>query len=520
MADEVNQVSGAGPDIRTIDFREVGATGLRRFSGFIFEEFLKELTGIKGVQIYKEMGSNDPTIRAFLYAIEHLTRRVKWRVEPASVQPIDQEAADFLETCKDDMSATWSDTIAEVMSMLQYGYSVHEIVYKRRCGNVFDPSMRSKHSDGRIGWRELPIRSQDTIYRWQFDDHGGIQGVEQLAPPHYYHVTIPVEKFLLFRTTLHKNNPEGFSALRGAYRPWYFKKHIENIEGIGIERDLAGLPVAEVPPELLSQSATPQQKLQLQYIKQLVTNIRRDEQEGIVFPLAYDLNGKEMYRLKLLSTGGQRQFDTDKIVQRYDQRIAMVVLADFLFLGHGGVGSQALVKSRTDLFSMALTSFLDIIEQIFNRYAIPRLFELNDFGVSDYPQLRHGDVLNVDLTTLGDYITKLAGAGFPLFPNADLEKHLMEVANLPLPPEPELEESLQVESTEQEQVRPKSRTIPAIPKQTPSGMDVTNDTTPVNEKPPITRATNQGGNAESNTNNLSEEETKRNLKDQKRNPLL
>ena len=34
-------------------------------------------------------------------------------------------------------------------------------------------------------------------------------------------------------------------------------------------------------------------------------------------------NGKPLYDLKLLTTGGSRQFDTDKVIQRYDHRIAM-----------------------------------------------------------------------------------------------------------------------------------------------------------------------------------------------------
>lgn len=495
MADDPKQI---------IDFREVGATGLRRFSGFIYEEFLRELTGWSGMAVYKEMSWNDPTVSAILFAIKMLCRRVTWRTEPASSQPNDLEAAEFLDSCRDDMSMTWIDTINEALSMLEFGYAPTEIVYKRRCGDVLDPSMRSKHSDGRIGWRKLPIRSQDTIYRWQFDDHGGIQGVEQLAPPHYYHVTIPVEKLLLFRADTTKNNPESRSILRAAYRPWYFKKNIENIEAIGIERDLAGLPMAGVPPELLSASATPQQKAQLNYIKEIVTNVRRDEQAGIVFPMAYDVNGKELYKFSLLSTGGTRQIDTDKIVQRYDQAIARVVLADFLLLGHNNVGSFALASSKTDLFATAIGAFLDIITEVFNRYAVPRLFALNDFKITDYPKIVHGDIESVDLKELGDYITKLAGAGYPLFPSVDgkLEQWLMKVAHMPEPPQQAGMESLNVD---QEQNTEAGETdnptnhleISSNPKQTPTGAAISADTTPVNQKPPTEPVTtNASGNTE------------------------
>jgi hypothetical protein len=487
------QTSG---DEQIVDMREIGASGLRRFSGFIYEDILQELTGWKGIAIYKEMQQNDATVGAVLFAIRMLCRRVKWFTEAGGQTPGDKVATEFLESCMNDMSQTWIDTIDEILSFLGYGFSAHEIVYKRRCGDVFDPTMRSKYSDGRIGWRKLPMRSQDSIYRWQFDDHGGIQGVEQLAPPHYYHVTIPVEKMLLFRPTVERNNPEGRSILRTAYRSWYMKKNIENIEAIGVERDLAGLPMAFVPPEILSSGANAKQKQIASAIQEIVVNVRRNAQEGLLFPLDYNAEGKPRYDFKLLTTGGNRQFDTSAIITRYDTRIAMTVLADFILLGQDKVGSFALASSKTNLFSTAIGAFLDIVADVFNRYAIPRLFALNDFKVSDYPKIKHGDLGSVDLNELGQYIQRLSQSGMPLFPNQELEKHLLEVAGIPTgeaAPEPSPEIPIQEQnSLGKDQVQ-----IPGLPVQTPSSDGYPTDTTPVNQKPPITSpVTNADGDTE------------------------
>lgn len=490
------QASSNGEPTQVLDFREVGATGLRRFSGFIYEEFLRELTGWQGIAVYKEMINNDATVFSVLFAIKMLCRRVKWFTEPATSGRDGDEAAEFLETCMNDMSQTWIDTIDEILSMLDYGYSVHELVYKRRCGDGLDPSMRSKYNDGRIGWRKMPIRSQDSIYRWQFDDHGGIQGVEQLAPPHYYHVTIPVEKMLLFRTTVQKNSPEGRSILRGAYKSWYSKKNIENIEGIGIERDLAGLPMAWVPPELLSQNASPDQKAILAAIKDMTINVRRNAQEGMIMPLMYDNNGKQIYDFKLLSTGGSRQFDTNAVINRYDQRIAMTMMADFLLLGQDKVGSFALASSKTNLFSTAIGAFLDIIADVFNRYAIPRLFALNDFDITDYPQIKHGDLGSVDLKELGTYIQTLSAAGMPLFPNADLEKHLLELAGMPTSGVMEVPDDAQIPIEAPNIMGENTLIVPALPVQTPS-LGGINDRTPAEGQPPVVSpVTNAQGDTE------------------------
>jgi hypothetical protein len=424
--------TGGGPK-QVVDMREVGVTGLRRFSGFIYDEFSPELIGWKGIAQYKEMAYNDATVKAILFAIKMLCRKVPWFAEAASEESADQEASEFLESCMNDMSQTWIDTIDEILSMLEYGYALEEIVYKKRNGADVDPAQRSKYKDGRIGWRKLSIRSQDTIYRWQFDDHGGIRGAIQIAPPHYTNVVMPIEKLLLFRTTISKNNPEGVSLLRGAWRAWRIKKDIENIEAIGIERDLAGLPVALVPPEILSANASQGQKDILARIKDITVNVRRNAQEGVVFPSDYDQNGKPRYEFKLLSTGGTRQFNTTEIINRWDQRIAMTVLADFVLLGADKVGSFALASSKTNIFSTAIGAFLDIIADVFNRYAIPRLFALNSFeGITDYPKIKHGDLGAVDLNELSTYIQRLSQSGMPIFPNEDLEKHLLELAGLPV----------------------------------------------------------------------------------------
>lgn len=419
------------------DFKELGATGLRRTSGTVYEEFLYNLRGIRGARVYREMADNDPTIGSMLFAIEKVITRLEWRVDPyndnsadGDITPEDKEIAEFVESCLNDMSDSWDATLSQILSMLVFGYSYHEIVYKRRMGDNKDATKRSKFDDGRIGWRKLPIRAQETLFQWQFDEDGGIQGMTQMDPAtggaHY----IPIEKALLFRTSSQKNNPEGRSILRNAYRPWYFKRRIEEIEAIGIERDLAGLPVAYIPPEYLSSTATAEQQTVLASIQSIVTSIKRNEQEGIIMPTLYDESGRKMFDLQLMSSGGSRQFDTDKVIQRYDQRMSMSILADFILLGHDRVGSYSLGTSKMDLWSMAVDSIAKNIAEVMNQYAIPRLLKLNGMDVRRAPFLTYGEVSHVDLTEISDFVTKLAQAGV-LMPDPKLEDYLRELAGLP-----------------------------------------------------------------------------------------
>lgn len=748
---------------------EIGSSGLITYGGQISEESLRKLAGVRGIKTFAEMRDNDDTVGAILFIIDKLLRNVDWTAEPADESPESKRIADFLDSCTKDMEHSWGDMISEILSMLPFGWSSHEIVYKVRTGlETENPSYYSEYDDGMVGWRKLPIRSQETLESWVFNDSGDVVVMNQL-PPLGGIRKIPVEKLLLFKTQSYKNNPMGRaldpttpiitpngwkildelqpgdkifdetgkvryvtdradwedrpcyklvfndgssiiadenhqwishsandryqgrsvqlrttseiansiktsmgtsnhsipwasaldypeqahildpyyvglwlgdgtslcsdischaddaeetrnelqkfgwkveikqngdpncngrtlsvqndekwstrnpqsllrslnlisnkhipdsylrgsisqrlallaglmdsdgtvdqygccsfsntnmnliagveelvrslgcsaysrihkkangvthmkdgwevnfkpifvpfrlkrkiakikdmrhrqnhyivsarpvrprrtvcievdspshlflagesmipthnSILRNAYRPWFFKKRIEEVEGIGIERDLAGLPVAGVPAEILAGNATAEQKATLSAIKKLVTNIRRDEQEGVVFPLVYDESGNKLYTLELLSTGGTRQFDTNAIITRYSKAIAMTVLADFIFLGQTKVGSYALSSDKTDMFSASLGAWLRSIADVFNKQAIPRLMKLNGIERKYWPKLKPSDIEKENVNEFCDNIYKLVGVG-ALMPDDSVDQRIRQLLSL------------------------------------------------------------------------------------------
>lgn len=408
------------------DSKEIGRVGQRRYGGIFYEEFLSELRGRKGAEVFTEMSNNDETIGAILFAIEMLVRQASWNVEPGGSTAKDREAAEFVKSCMDDMQQTWIDTISEILSFLTYGWSFHEIVYKRRMGRTKDNRTSSKYDDGLIGWMKLPIRSQETLYQWEYDDQDNLIGMTQMPPPDFGLITIPMNKAMLFRTRSRKDNPEGRSILRTAYRSWYFKRRIQEIEGIGIERDLAGLPVITTPEGMDIWDKDDEDMNAIRAgLEAIVKNIRRDSTEGLVLPFGYTF--------ELTSTGGSRQFDTNSIIARYDTKISQTVLADFIQLGHESVGSFALSSDKTNLFSMAICAFLDIICQTFNSQGIPALIDINGdhfAGVTDYPRLTHGDIEDVDLATMATYIKDMTSIGV-IIPDESLEDYVRQLGKLP-----------------------------------------------------------------------------------------
>lgn len=417
-------------------FLEFGTSGISRWG--IQEEFLVELQGIQGLRLYQEMRWNDPIINAVFFGIEHSLRQVRYYAEPASDRPEDRQAAEFLEQCIHDMSFTWDDTLQFILTMLEQGVSVLEIVYKKRLGPnpppyVPDPAP-SQFNDGRIGWRKWAPRPLDTLApgeEWVFDEKGGVQGIRQQAPPDYVTRTIPIRKLLLFRTTpAPHNNPMGRSILRGMYASYFFASQLREIEAIGIERNLVGVPIAYLGRDCTFSGETSDYV----QIQKALRRLRRDEQEVLVLPRHKMAEGGETgIRVELLSParGTVGKLDISPVISRYEKRIALTVLAQFVMLGMEGTGSYALARTQKDFFSMAIGAWANQIASVINRYAVPRLFALNAFpGITGLPRWIPSEAGVPDLQALATYVNKLVGAGV-IQPDEALESAIRAYGRLP-----------------------------------------------------------------------------------------
>lgn len=447
--------SGAVPASFAADagdtFRNIGSSGLKQFGGYVREEFLPFLNGPRGMAVYREMGDNSPIVAGLLFAIRAVMRKVQWRVEPADDSPRAQEARDFYESCMHDMSDTWEHFINEALSMLQYGYSPHEINYKRRLGPQLDEAravasgeqkkVGSRFDDGKIGWRSLPLRGQDTIQKWYFDEESRILGLQQI-PWQGSMIDIPIEKLMLFRPSSYKGNPEGRAIIRPAYRPWYFTKRLEEQEAILFER-MGGIPVIRVPGSIISQAKAGQADAiaALETYKKIGKATRIDEQMYVLIPsdMHPGPNGpssQPLYDFKLETPqSGSRSTTADTTITRHNNTILMSVMADFLTLGHEARGTQSLAVSKIDLFLQACEGFLDGIASVINRHGLPRLCYLNADDIDMLPTFEPDMASQLDPAGLGQLLLQCSQAGMPLFPDPNLENWVRDNMGMPALPE-------------------------------------------------------------------------------------
>jgi hypothetical protein len=359
---------------------EIGYTGLVEYSGQIRDDFLKEFHGKEAYKRFNEMRLNNATIGAGLLAIEYIIRSMSWEFTSDEDEDPWQE---FVEESRKGMSQSWNDLVSEAISFVWAGFSIFEIIYKR-------------DEAGRLTWRKFAPRGQDTVYQWLFDDTGGLAGFRQLAAPKYQAVDIPMEKSILFRTRLEKNNPEGRSLLRIAWVSYYYLKNLQQIEAIGFERDVNGLPVIKLPEGAdTNESSTTSDASKA---AKIVRNMRVDEQAGLVLPFGWDA---------LLLSGNGKSFDSlSNAIERYEKRIATAFFSQFLMLGQDGVGSMALSESSTDFFMSAVNAIADIFSETFTKYAVYRLLKLN--GATDEEarrvKLTHTPASSVNIEKIGAFI--------------------------------------------------------------------------------------------------------------------
>jgi len=378
----------------------IGVSGLPVFAGRIFADFLPEMRGLQAYKRFDEMRRNSSTIGAALLGLEIAVRgATEWRYE--SDEGENDPRLELLQRSDDNMRISRNDHISEALTMLWAGYAPCSITYER--------------VDGEILWKKIYLLAQDTIWRWYFDEDGGLEGLEQMAPPLYKTEYIPIERIILYRTKVELNNPEGYSLLRNAWIDYYFAKNIKQIEGIGIERDLAGMPYIKLPSSAdTSPGGTDMNKAEL-----IVRNIRNDEQAGLIIPDGWEVG--------LMTSGGTRLFDTDKIINRYEQRALMSIMSQVFMLGQEGKGSLALSNDQSDFLTMFVNTIADIIAETFSKYAIPRLMKLNGFE-SDGLRLVHTPANKVEMEKLGSFLQSI---GDKVTWTAQDEEWLRDTVHLP-----------------------------------------------------------------------------------------
>ena len=432
---------------------EQGYAGLRVSNKQILEEANRVFAFPAFLKTVSEMRSN-PTVAAAFNVYRMLISRVQWTVEPPEGATDTQKArAKFVQQCTKDMEGSWGQFISETLTYLEYGFSVQEKVYRRRLR-----TNGSRYNDGLVGLRKLAPRGQDTIKSWFFSEDGRDlveigQTLVNLENGFRYQsildknsdglVHIPREKFLLFAADATKGNPQGRSLLKPIYLAYKRLELLQDQELVGISKDLAGIPLIQIPPKYMDPNASPEDKAVFEMCKKIVENLAAGEQRGLVFPKMADPESKlDLFSVSLLERKGQG-VDLDKVIQRYQNDLLTALSVDVIKMGQDDGGSFSLADSKTNMLTLALSHRLNEIAEVLNTDLIPQLFALNGWIDEELPKFKAGDIEEVSMEEFSKLIQRVASVGLVEIDRDWLNK-IREVAGIKLKPndEPVDKESL------------------------------------------------------------------------------
>ena len=424
MSEDSNLKPDSDAVIPRIKLSEYGTTGLRVSNKQIYEEANRLFQYPQFIKVVNEM-KNDATVASCLLAGKTLIGRVDWSVQPpVGATDVQKQRAKFIESCMNDMDHTWGSFITEVTSYLEYGFDVHEKVFRRRLR-----SNGSRYNDGLVGWKKLAQRNQNTITGWKFSEDGReLLSVEQsvanlnssvklaLSKGIGSTVEIPKSKFLLFTCDSTNENPEGRSILKGAYTSYKKLQLLQDQMMIGVARDLGGVPVFGIPPRYLDPNASAEDKAVADSFRQIGENLNTGAQSSVVMPLMYDPETKQpVFKMDLLESKGGKAYDVPAICKQLQDDIAAAMSCSILRLTGNSPDNYSIGTGRTNLMALHLAYRLKEITDVINNDLIPQTFALNGWTDEQLPKIVFGDFDRPAMEEFSKMLQRVASVGLVEF---------------------------------------------------------------------------------------------------------
>ena len=435
----------AGSIVPRIKLGEQGVLGLKTSNKRILEEAQAAFRYPAFINTVNEM-RNNPTVGAAMNVYRMMMSRVKWCVEPPTESTdVDIERAEIIRSMMDDMEHTWSNFIESVIPYLEYGFSINEIVLRRRLKRN-----GSKFDDGLVGLRKLAPRSQDTISGWEFSEDGSdlvsvqqsIRFVENASrflnrTDENGMLRIDREKFLLFSASANKGNPEGNSIYKNIYLAFKQLSLLQNQELLGIAKDVQGILKIAIPPRYLDPNASPEDQAVVQAFQTIIDNYNAGTQRGLLVPNMIDPESKlPLFTYDLMESKGGAKYDTEAVIKRLQGDILSALSVDILKLGADGTGSFSLAESKSSVLALAIDYRLREIAEVLNSHLMRTLYEINGWDASRCAKFVYADIEEVSLEEYSKAVQRIFSTSAIEVDRAVLNR-IREIMGVPVKPDDE-----------------------------------------------------------------------------------
>ena len=365
-----------------------------------------------GLGIYKKMREDDQ-VKAALHLKKAAILHPGWTIEGD-----DESLVEFAQTVFDEMEGTIEGAIRSILSSYDYGFSLHEKVYRY---------IESGPFSGKIGIAALRQKSPTRI-DFDVDPFGNIKPMGIIQTQHTgTRKPLDPAKFILHTYQQEFDNYYGESDLKAAYRFWFLKVNFFRYWGMYLEK--FGVPMVWGKVTTPTVDAADQAKF-----RTIVANIQAGM--SAVAPDNLDLNFLEP------SQSGKETFAA--AIDVLNISIARSILMPQLvgLSPQGSTGSLARANVESDTLDMVLGGDSREVEETINEQLIRPLIDMN-FGKKEYyPQFQFKPMREEDknafVVAWADAVSKGAATSTP-----ETEEHTRELLGFPEPTEAEKKKMLE-----------------------------------------------------------------------------
>jgi phage gp29-like protein len=358
-----------------------------------------ELVARKGYRVYDEMRRDDQVKAALTFKKQSVIAS-GWEVYPPEGKDDEWEPAAFLEESLKAVEGTLDHALTEVLTALDYGFSVTEKVWTERDGKIVLQALKTRHP-----------------HEWelQTDEYGNLTGLRQVNRDY------PKDKFVVYTHEREFGNWYGHSDLNAAYRPWWTKKNAYQWMAMLLER-------MGIPPIFALYNPEDYQGAQTSAINQMLRNLQAATVGSVPRPNADSL---EMWAPEL---AGQVSTVFIPAFEMFNKDISRALLMPGLIgmTDDSQQGSLARSEVHFDVFMLVLEFLRRDMQELMREHVVELMMALNFPALKkpEYPTWRFRPLTSDDreqiLTTWGSLVGSKV-----VTPQDQDETHVRELLKFP-----------------------------------------------------------------------------------------
>lgn len=382
---------------------------------------------------YSDILANTSIVAAGTRYFLNLVAKAEWTFKPAEGDTDGWYAERAEEMLTDDPATSWARIVRRAAMYRFYGFSVQEWTARKR-------------NDGLITFADVAPRAQQTINRWDLLDDGTVQGVTQLSPQTMRELYLPRQKLLYIVDDTLSDSPEGLGLFRHLVASAARLTRYEQLEGIGFETDLRGIPIGRAPftdlmEKVTSGQITEQQRRALiKPLQDFMRNHVKTAKLGMLLDsITYETKDEagrpsstQQWGVDLLKGTASSFAENAQAIERINREMGRVLGVEQLLLG-AGAGSYALSDDKTSSFFLLIDGALTEVRESVRDDLLRTLWQLNGWPEDMMPELGTEAIRHTDVAEVAAVLRDMATAGATLDPEDPVVGEVRELLGVSQP---------------------------------------------------------------------------------------